>query len=121
LGLGLIGSSLTGILALLVGIFASNFPEALGGAVEMRDSGGRSRGFIVSTWMATAMLLTVAAVVGNTLLTGASEHVLAFARALASGGSGFGGRHGDADVYRQDGPVVAFAMAAGFLLTFLIS
>jgi zinc transporter, ZIP family len=34
-----IRSSLTGILALLVGIFASNLPEALGGAVEMRDSG----------------------------------------------------------------------------------
>jgi ZIP family zinc transporter len=36
LGVGLIGSSLSGILALLVGILASNLPEALGGAVDMR-------------------------------------------------------------------------------------
>ena len=48
LGVGLIGSSLIGILALKVGIFASNLPEALGGAVDMRD-GGRSRGFVVTT------------------------------------------------------------------------
>jgi zinc transporter, ZIP family len=46
LGVGLIGSSLCGILALLVGIFASNLPEVLGGAVDMRN-GGRSRGFVV--------------------------------------------------------------------------
>lgn len=47
LGVGLIGSYLSGILALLVGIFASNLPEALGGAVDMRN-GGRSRGFVVA-------------------------------------------------------------------------
>jgi ZIP family zinc transporter len=47
LGVGLIGSYLSGILALLVGIFASNLPEALGEAVDMRN-GGRSRGFVVA-------------------------------------------------------------------------
>jgi zinc transporter, ZIP family len=49
LGVGLIGSSLTGILALLVGIFASNLPEALAGSINLRDGGGRSRGFVVAT------------------------------------------------------------------------
>jgi zinc transporter, ZIP family len=68
LGVGLIGSSLSGILALLVGIFASNLPEALGGAVDMRN-GGRSRGFVVVIWTATAVLLIVA-VVGNVLFMG---------------------------------------------------
>ncbi len=84
LGVGLIGSSLSGILALLVGIFASNLPEALGGAVDMRN-GGRFRGFVVAIWTATAVLLTVAVVVGNVLFTGMSENVLAFARAFAAG------------------------------------
>ncbi len=121
LGVGLIGSSLSGILALLVGIFASNLPEALGGAVGMRN-GGRSRGFVVVIWMATAVLLTIAVVAGNTLLAGADEAVLAFARAFASGA--VLASVADTvmpDAYREGGPLVAFATAAGFLLTFLIS
>jgi ZIP family zinc transporter len=85
----------------------------------MRD-GGRSRGFVVATWTATAVLLTVAVVLGNTLLTDASEYVLAFARAFASGAV-LASVADTVDAYRQGGPLVAFATAAGFLLTFLIS
>jgi zinc transporter, ZIP family len=121
LGVGLIGSSLTGILALLVGIFASNLPEALGEAVDMRI-GGRSRGFVIAIWTATAVLLTVAVVVGNVLIAGVSENVLAFARAFAAGA--VLASLVDTvmpDAYRQGGSMVAFATAAGFLLTFLIS
>ncbi|MCA1718095.1 MAG: zinc permease [Actinobacteria bacterium] len=121
LGVGLIGSSLSGILALLVGIFASNLPEALGGAVDMRN-GGRSRAFVVAIWTATAVLLTIAVVMGNVLFTGVSENVLAFARAFAAGA--VLASLADTvmpDAYRQGGPLVAFATAAGFLLTFLIS
>ncbi len=120
LGVGLIGSSLCGILALLVGTFASNLPEVLGRAVDMRN-GGRSRGFVV-IWTATAVLLTVAVVVGNVLFMGVSENVLAFARAFAAGA--VLASLADTvmpDAYRQGGPLVAFATAAGFLLTFLIS
>jgi ZIP family zinc transporter len=72
--------------------------------------------------MATAIVLTVAVVVGNTLLTGASTHVLAFARAFASGA--VLASVADTvmpDAYRQGSPLVAFATAAGFLLTFLTS
>ena len=121
LGVGLIGSSLTGILALLVGIFASNLPEALGGAVDMRN-GGRSRGFVIATWTATALLLTAAVVVGTALLEYVNEGVLAFARAFASGAV----LASVADTvmpeaYKGGGPLVAFATAAGFLLTFLLS
>ena len=117
LGIGLIGSSLSGILVLLVGIFASNLPEALGGAVDMRD-GGRSRDFIVAIWTATAVLLTVSVMVGNVLFTGVSENVLAFAAGavLASLADTV-----MPDAYRQGDPLIAFATAAGFLLTFLIS
>jgi len=48
--------------------------------------------------------------------------VLAFARAFASGAAL--ASVADTvmlDAYRQGGPLVAFATAAGFLLTFLIS
>jgi ZIP family zinc transporter len=121
LGVGLIGSSMSGIFALLVGIFASNLPEALGGSVDMRI-GGRSRGFVVGIWTATAVLLTVAVVVGNVLFTGVSENVLAFAQAFA-GGAVLASLADTVmpDAYRQGGPLVAFTTAAGFLLTFLIS
>ncbi len=39
-----------GSVALLVAVFASNFPEALAGAVTMRDH-GRSRGGIIALWV----------------------------------------------------------------------
>ena len=61
LGVSLLQTSWTGALALLVAIFASNLPEALGGAVSMRDQ-GRTRGF------------ALAVVAGNAVLSGASEN-----------------------------------------------
>jgi zinc transporter, ZIP family len=109
LGVGLIGSSLSGILALLVGIFASNLPEALGGAVAMRN-GGRSRGFVVAIWTATAVLLTVAVVAGNVVFTDVSENVLTFAQAFAAGAVLASLAYTVMpDAYRQGGPLVAFA------------
>jgi hypothetical protein len=42
-------------------------------------NGGRSRGLVVAIWTATAVLLTIAVVVGNVLFTGVSENMLAFA------------------------------------------
>ncbi len=68
------------------------------------------------------MLLTVAVIVGNVLFTGVSDNVLAFARAFAA--SAVLASLADtvmSDAYRQGGPLVAFATAAGFLLAFLIS
>jgi zinc transporter, ZIP family len=68
------------------------------------------------------VLLSVAVVAGNRLLGGADEAVLAFARAFASGA--VLASVADTvmpDAYRQGDPLVAFATAAGFLLTFLIS
>jgi ZIP family zinc transporter len=64
LGVSLLQTSWTGALALLVVIFASNLPEALGGAVDMRDQ-GCLRSFAITVWTATAMILAVAVVVGT--------------------------------------------------------
>src|SRR5919107_3347862 len=51
-----------GSLALLAGIFAANFPEALVGAVAMR-SVGRSVRSTAGLWLATALLLIPAVVI----------------------------------------------------------
>jgi ZIP family zinc transporter len=53
LGVSLVGGA---SLSLLVAIFFSNLPEALVGAVAMRESGLRSR-TVVLTWVACAVLL----------------------------------------------------------------
>jgi zinc transporter, ZIP family len=106
---------------LLVAIFASNLPEALGGAVGMRDQ-GRSKIFVIGVWAATAILLAAAVVLGNAALAGVSEELLAVLLAFA-GGAVLASLADTLmpDAYREGGPLVAFATVAGFLLSFLIA
>ena len=109
LGVSLLQTSWTGALALLVAIFASNLPEALGGAVSMRDQ-GRMRGF------------AVAVVAGNAVLSGASEKSLSVLLSFAGGAV----LASLADTlmpaaYREGGKSVAFATATGFFVSFVIS
>ncbi len=110
----------TGSLALLVAIFASNLPEALGGAVGMRDQ-GRSGGFVILVWTVTALLLTASVVVGRAALSGANESLLAVLLAFA-GGAVLASLADTLmpDAYREGGALVAFATAAGFFLSFMI-
>lgn len=84
LGVGLIGGSLSGILSLLVAIFASNLPEALGGARDMR-SGGRSKRFVIGVWAATGALLAGAVVIGNVAFSGVGAETLARVQAFGGG------------------------------------
>src|SRR5918997_672168 len=110
----------TGSLALLVAIFASNLPEALGGAVGMRDQ-GRSGGFVILVWTVTALLLAASVVVGRAALSGANESLLAVLLAFA-GGAVLASLADTLmpDAYREGGALVAFATAAGFFLSFMI-
>ena len=110
----------TGSLALLVAIFASNLPEALGGAVGMRDQ-GRSGGFVMLVWTVTALLLAAAVVVGSAALSGATESLLAVLLAFA-GGAVLASLADTLmpDAYREGGSLIAFATAAGFFLSFMI-
>src|SRR5215203_2002111 len=96
LGVSLLETTGAGTLTLLVAIFFSNLPEALGGAVGMRQQ-GRSRRFAIGVWSATAVVLAAAVVLGS------------LADTLMP------------DAYREGGALVAFATAAGFLLSFLIA
>ena len=110
----------TGSVVLLVAIFASNLPEALGGAVGMRDE-GRSEGIMILVWALTALLLAASVVVGRAALSGADEKLLAVLLAFA-GGAVLASLADTLmpDAYREGGALVAFATAAGFFLSFMI-
>jgi zinc transporter, ZIP family len=121
LGVSLLQTSWTGALALLVAIFASNLPEALGGAVSMRDQ-DHKRGFAVVVWAVTAVILAAAVVVGKVAFSGVSEGTLSVLLAFAGGAV----LASLADTlmpraYSEGGKLVAFATAAGFFVSFLIS
>lgn len=121
LGVALIGKSLIGVLSLVIAIFFSNFPESLGGAAGMRD-GGRSKAFAIGAWTATAVLLALMVVVGNTVFASFGETPLAVVRAFAAGA--VLATLAEAlmpQAYREGGKVVAFATTVGFLLTFVIT
>ncbi len=128
LGVSLLEATGSGALALLVAIFASNLPEALGGAVGMREQ-GRSKIFVIGVWTATAVLLAAAVVVGNGALKVMSEELGVMSEELLAVLLSFAGGAVLAsladtlmpDAYREGGPLVAFATAAGFLLSFLLS
>lgn len=84
LGVALIGVGAGEVAALAGSILLSNLPEAAGGAREMVAK-GNSRAKVLALWAATATILGAAAVLGNMLLTGASEHHLAAIRCFAAG------------------------------------
>ncbi len=84
LGVALIGAGVPEVAALAGSILLSNLPEAAGGAKEMEEQ-GHSRGRVFGLWAATAALLSAAAIAGNLLLAGASEHHLAAIRCFAAG------------------------------------
>jgi zinc transporter, ZIP family len=109
-----------GSLTLLVAIFASNLPEALGGAVGMRDQ-GRTAGLVVLVWTITALLLAASVVAGNVVISGASEELLALLLAFA-GGAVLASLADTLmpDAYLEGGGLVAFATAAGFFLSFMV-
>ena len=121
LGVSLLETSGAGALTLLVAIFFSNLPEALGGAVGMRQQ-GRSRRFAIGVWSATAVVLAAAVVLGNFALSGVGEGPLAVLLSFA-GGAVLASLADTLmpDAYREGGAWVAFATTAGFLLSFLIS
>ncbi len=84
LGVALIGAGPLQVAALSGSIFLSNLPEAAGGAKEM-SKGGQANGRVFALWTATAVLLSAAALVGNFLLSGVQDEVLALIRCFAGG------------------------------------
>ena len=110
-----------GSLALLVGIFAANFPEALVGAVAMRSQGWSVRS-TAGLWLATAVLLVPAVVIGRVALAGANPSTLAFPLAFA-GGAVLAALSDTLmpEAFERGRPFNAFAACAGFFVAFVLA
>jgi len=110
-----------GSLALLAGIFAANFPEALVGAVAMRSQ-GRSVRATFGMWLATALLLIPAVVIGRVALAGADPSTLAFPLAFA-GGAVLAALADTLmpEAFERGRPFNAFATCAGFFVAFVLA
>ena len=119
LGVVLIGSSSP--FALLAAIFASNFPEALGGARSLVSDQNRSKLYAVGVWTAAAALLAASVVVGNRAFDTLGKESLALVRSFA-GGAVVASLATEImpEAYDEGGVYVGVATAAGFLLTFAL-
>ena len=111
----------TGGLALLAAIFVSNLPEALVGASSMRSQ-GKSAGAIMGLWIACAVLLVIAVVVGAGPLSGSDPKAISLPLAFAAGA--VIASLADTlmpEAFEHGGPAVALSTAAGFVLSFILS
>jgi zinc transporter, ZIP family len=118
LGVGLAES---GSYALLASIVVSNFPEAFGGAAQMRR-GGASSARVLSVWGLTAALLAVALVAGRLAADVASEQWLGMLAAFAAGA--VLASLADSvmpEAYVEGGPLVALATSGGFLVAYALT
>jgi ZIP family zinc transporter len=70
--------------ALLVGVFASNFPEALSSAARMREA-KRSPGYAIAVWSAIGCAAAIATLVGQLAFGGAGGTPVALANSIAAG------------------------------------
>ena len=118
LGVSLVeGASVT----LLVAIFASNLPEALVGAVAMREE-DRSPAQVMTIWLLCAALLTIAVVAGRALTGGISDSALSVALAFA-GGAVLASLADTLmpEAFEHGRPLNAVSTAAGFFLSFVLA
>lgn len=109
-----------GSAALLLAIFASNFPEAVVGAAAM-ESSGRSARFAIGVWIVTGILLMASVVAGKVLFppeAGAVSIPLAFA-----GGAVIASLADTLmpEAYEGGGPLVAFATVGGFFISYVLA
>lgn len=84
LGVALIGAGVNEVLALAGSIFLSNLPEAAGGAKEMCGN-GMSRKKALTLWIATTVILSIAALIGYYGLEDVPKGWLAGVKCFAAG------------------------------------
>lgn len=77
-------SPTAGAMALIVGLFLSNFPEALSSSVGMLQQGMRFWR-VFTMWGAIVLVTGLGAVAGRMLLAGADHDVFAFLEGVAAG------------------------------------
>jgi ZIP family zinc transporter len=116
LGLTLIGSSGVSV-ALLVSIFISNVPEAIGASAEL-ERGGISRPQILGLWALVAVASGVAAMLGYGLLSGAPRELVAAVDTFAAGAIiAMLSETMIPEAYEKGGRAVGLATALGFAVS----
>jgi ZIP family zinc transporter len=109
-----------GSAALLLAIFASNFPEAVVGSAAM-ESSGRSPRFAIGIWLVTAVVLMAAVVAGKLVFPPDPQTV---SIPLAFAGGAVIASLADTlmpEAFEGGGPLVAFATVGGFFISYLLS
>ena len=121
LGVALIGAGPAQVAALAGSILLSNLPEAAGGAKEMEEN-GTSKTKALMLWVGAAALLSLAAILGNLLLEGASPHLLAGIRCLAAGAVIASlATEVFPKAYKEGAHMAGIATALGFILALVLS
>ena len=116
-----VGLAEGGSYALLASIVVSNLPEAFGGAARMRQ-GGVSSARVLSVWVLTAALVSLALIAGRLAADVASEQSLGMLAAFAAGA--VLASLADSvmpEAYAAGGPLVAFATSGGFLVAYALT
>lgn len=118
LGVSLVGEA---SFVLLLAIFASNLPESLVGAIEMRK-GDRSPAFAIAIWSLAAVLLALAVVLGRAVAGGLGDETLALLLAFA-GGAVLASLADTLmpEAFVKGRPLNAFATASGFFVSFMLA
>ncbi|HEX2069998.1 MAG TPA: zinc permease, partial [Actinomycetota bacterium] len=109
-----------GSMALLLAIFASNFPEAVVGAAAMESSGHSAR-FAIGIWVLTGVVLLAAVVAGQALFPPNDQTV---SIPLAFAGGAVIASLADTlmpEAFEGGGPLVAFATVGGFFISYLLA
>ncbi len=116
LGVALIGAEPLQVAALSGSIFLSNLPEAAGGAKKM-SAGGHSNRKVFMLWVATAALLSAAALAGNFFLEEAPTEDLLLIKCFA-GGAVVASLATEVfpQAYREDAHWAGLATAIGLIL-----
>jgi ZIP family zinc transporter len=83
LGIGLAGGSGVSV-GLVVAIFVSNLPEAIGSASDMRSS-GTSRARVMGLWVAVALICVLSTVAGYAIADAVSGELRAVVNGFAAG------------------------------------
>ena len=120
LALGISLGEEAGSVALLLAIFASNFPEAVVGAAAMESSGHSAR-FAVGIWVLAGVVLLAAVVVGQALFPPNDQSV---SIPLAFAGGAVIASLADTlmpEAFESGGPLVAFATVGGFFISYVLS
>jgi ZIP family zinc transporter len=108
-------------IAVLVGVFVSNVPEAIAATAGLAAS-GRSPRAILLLWVGIAAVSALAALAGYGLLEGASGSAGAFLLAFAGGA--ILTMLADTmmpEAFEKGGPLAGVVTSAGFALAFLLT